>query len=181
MIGYRHCDRRFPFLWEDAAQPPARWHRTGEGPVHYLADTPAGAWAEFLRHEEITDEADLAGISRALWAVEVDEPDFASPDLAGSVLHGGQNSYPACQDEADRLRSDGASALRTPSAALRAGAAAGWQVEHGIHRAEPADGQVLVLFGRRPDVVGWPVVDGGRPPAGVLPGVRHLAATAEDP
>ena len=66
MIAFRHCDRRWPFLWESAVQPQARWHGDGEGPVQYLADTPDGAWAEFLRHEEITDEADLAGVSRAL-------------------------------------------------------------------------------------------------------------------
>ena len=71
MIAFRHCDRRWPFLWESAVQPQARWHGEGEGPVQYLADTPDGAWAEFLRHEEITDEADLAGVSRALWAVSV--------------------------------------------------------------------------------------------------------------
>src|SRR5205823_2277822 len=31
----------------------------GDGPAQYFADTPVGAWAEFLRHEGITDEADL--------------------------------------------------------------------------------------------------------------------------
>ena len=71
MILFRQCDRRFPFLWEAANQPAARWHADGEGPAQYLADTPSGAWAEFLRHEGITNEADLAGVERALWAVEV--------------------------------------------------------------------------------------------------------------
>jgi hypothetical protein len=49
-------------LWEAASQPAARWHADGEGPAQYLADTPVGAWAEFLRHEGITDEADLSGV-----------------------------------------------------------------------------------------------------------------------
>jgi len=31
MILFRHADPRFPFLWERADQPEARWHRTGEG------------------------------------------------------------------------------------------------------------------------------------------------------
>ena len=38
-----------------------------EAPVHYFSDTPDGAWAEFLCHEEITDPEDLPGIRRALW------------------------------------------------------------------------------------------------------------------
>ena len=71
MIGYRHCDRRFPFLWSDSSQPPARWHSLGEGPANYFADTPVGAWAEFIRHEGITEEADLASVDRSLWAVEI--------------------------------------------------------------------------------------------------------------
>jgi hypothetical protein len=55
VIVYRHCDPRFPFLWETASQPAARWQEEGEGPVHYLADTPDGAWPELLHHEGITD------------------------------------------------------------------------------------------------------------------------------
>lgn len=90
MICFRNVDTRWPFLWEDATQPPARWHGVGEGPAQYLADTPDGAWAEFLRHEEIDDPTDLAGVRRHLWAVEVpdDEP-FEVPELADDVLRGG--------------------------------------------------------------------------------------------
>src|SRR5262249_12367623 len=73
MIGFRHTDPRFPFLWEEASQPAARWHAAGEGPVHYFCDTPDGAWAEFLRHEEITDPADLITIRRTIWAVDLGE------------------------------------------------------------------------------------------------------------
>ena len=46
----RRADPRFPFLWESSAQPAGRWHGSGEGPCHYFADTPYGAWAELLRH-----------------------------------------------------------------------------------------------------------------------------------
>ncbi len=66
MIGFRQCDSRWPFLWESAEQPGARWNAPGEGPVHYFADTPDGAWAEFIRHEEITDPVDLATVRRSL-------------------------------------------------------------------------------------------------------------------
>ena len=65
MIVYRHADPRFPFLWEGNDQPPARWHGQGEGPVQYFADTPDGAWAEFLRHEGIRADAELVNLRRA--------------------------------------------------------------------------------------------------------------------
>ena len=174
MIGFRHNDSRFPFLWEDDQQPPARWHRTGEGPVQYLSDTPTGAWAEFLRHEEITDEADLKGINRAMWAVRIAAADFSSPQLAAGTLRGGNSSYPACQQEAARLRSEGATAIRSCSAALLDGAARGWRVENGYQPGPDADGQVFILFGSRPHTVGWCVVSQGRPPSGLLALVRPL-------
>lgn len=177
MILFRHNDSRLPFLWESVRQPAARWHKEGEGPVQYFADTPAGAWAEFLRHEEITDELDLRGVSRALWAVEVGEPECASPDLPESVLRGGHDSYPACQDEAARLRQVGATALTTMPAALREGAARGWRVGLGFRRGPSYDGRVFALFGPRPDLVGWPAVDRGRPPAELLRDVRHFEPT----
>ena len=71
MIVYRHTDPRFPFLWETAGQPGGRWNAQGEGPVNTFADRPEGAWAELLRHEEITDPRDVAEIRRSLWAVDV--------------------------------------------------------------------------------------------------------------
>jgi hypothetical protein len=174
MIAFRHSDGRFPFLWEDANQPSARWHREGEGPVQYLADTPDGAWAEFLRHEEITDEIDLEGISRALWAVSITDENFVTPLLTDDVVRGGTDSYEACQDEAARLRAAGATAIRAGSAALERGAAGGWRVEAGLRPGADADGQVLVLFGTRPDATGWLIVDHGRPAAQLLPHVRPL-------
>ncbi len=174
MIVYRHNDNRYPFLREDATQPSARWHRAGEGPAQYFADTPGGAWAEFLRHEEISDAADLDGISRALWAVDIGEPDAAEPDVPERLLRGGLDSHPACQDEAARLRAHGATAIVAASAALRGGAARGWRVQLGLREAPPADGRVLVLFGPHPELVGWLVVDQGRPPAELLPAVRHF-------
>src|SRR5205823_3337714 len=105
VIVYRHADARFPFLWESVDQPAARWHSSGEGPVQYFADTPDGAWAEFLRHEGITDESELENVRRALWAIEApDDLPSAAPQLAQSVLTGGVETYEECQKEARRLR-----------------------------------------------------------------------------
>ena len=174
MIAFRHADPRFPFLWEPSDQPPARWHGAGEGPVQYLADTPIGAWAEFLRHEEITDEATLATVSRAIWAVEVPAVPRTRPNLEPPVLLGGRSSHAACQAEARRLRRRRVRGLRAPSAALLSGAAAGWRVDGGLRRAAPRDGVVLVLFGRRPKLVGWRAAAHARPDRELLGRVRHF-------
>ena len=177
MVWFRHVDRRYPFLWETDDQPPARWHGAGEGPVQYLASTADGAWAEFLRREEITDPADLAGVERALWAVEVDvsAETVREPTLTRRVLTGGLASYPRCREEARRLRADGASALQAPSAALVAGGARGQRVEGGLVEGRPLEGRVLALFGRRHGIRGWLCCADGRPSPRLLPLVRPLA------
>lgn len=175
--GYRHCDPRFPFLWHGAGQPAARWHGSGEGPAHYFADTPVGAWAEFLRHEGITDASDLAGVRRSLWAVELpdlDEARCGRPALAARQLFGGLASHAACQAAARALRAAGATEIEVRGAALLPGAARGWQADPLLRPATAArDGRVWVLYGECA-AVGWPVVDGGAPPAAALGLVRAL-------
>ena len=177
MIWFRDVDRRYPFLWETSDQPPGRWHGEGDGPVQYFGSTPDGAWAEFLRHEEIADPEDLEGIERSLWAVEVGDASeqVAEPKLAAGTLTGGLDSYAACRIEASRLRTRGASALRAPSAALLPGAARGQRVAGGLVEAPDRDGEVFVLFGARPNATGWLCAESGRPPARLLPLVRHFA------
>jgi hypothetical protein len=173
-LGFRHCDPRFPFLWQAAAQPAARWHGETEGPANYFADTPVGAWAEFLRHEEIADTADLAGVRRSLWVVELPDHGYATPALPAATLQGGLASYLDCQAEARRLRHLGAERVEAPSAALLPGAAAGWQASvHGASPAKAQDGRVWVLWGPC-SARGWIAVDAGQPPAMVLPLVRPL-------
>lgn len=173
MILFRNADNRYPFLREGPSQTPARWHGTNRGPAQYFADTSDGAWAEFLRHEEISDPADLAGVERALWAVEIpdDEP-LEPPVLPHPTLTGDESSYPACQAEADRLRSAGSTGLRAPSAALLPGQANGIRVDGGEQPGPARDGDTIVLFGPRADVTGWQVVRDGRPPASLLGKVR---------
>ena len=178
MIAFRSVDARFPFLWEDDRQPPARWHGPGEGPVAYLADTPDGAWAEFLRHEEIDDPADLAGVTRAVWSIELADIPRTLPRLPEAVLTGGVSTYPECQAEARRIRSRRARGLVAPSAALLPGSASGFRTDSGLIAARPRPERVFVLFGPRPDLVGWAACDEGRPRADLLARVRPLASTA---
>jgi hypothetical protein len=175
-IAFRNADSRFPFLWEAADQPGGRWHATGEGPAQYLADTPDGAWAEFLRHEEITEPADLDGVARSLWAIDVDELELlraATVDLPAGFES--VDSYPACQDRARQRRAAGAAVITAPSAALVPGGARGEYTDGRLVPGSDRDGVVWVLFGRRRDLRGWRVVEAGRPPGRVLSLVRPLS------
>jgi len=176
-IWFRSVDRRYPFLWDGESQPAARWHRDGEGPAQYISDTPDGAWAEFLRHEEISDPADLEGISRVVWAIELelDGERLMGPRLQQAVLLGGYESYPECQEEARRLRARGASGIEAPSAALMAGSARGQRCEgDALVEADDRDGRTLVLYGPRPEARAWIAADRGAPGIRLLSLVRHL-------
>jgi hypothetical protein len=174
VIGYRHADPRYPFLWESTEQPPARWHDEGEGPVHYLATTPDAAWAELLRHEEITDPADLETIRRAMWTVDVPHATLPEARLPLRVLRGDERSYAQCRREARRLREAGAPGLRARSAAVLSTTGSGHRVDDGLRPGPRRDEEVIVLFGRRPDLVGWAACAVGRPRDDLLPRVRHI-------
>jgi len=155
MIVFRHAPKGRPFLWESDQQPAARWHGDGEGPVHYFADTPDGAWAEFLRHAEIEDEEELATIRRAIWAIEIGNKELPTPKLPHNVLTGGKQTYSACQSAARHLRQRGVSAIVVPSAALRPGGAQGWQIKNGLQPGPNKDGRVIVYFQKPPKAIGW--------------------------
>jgi hypothetical protein len=174
VIVYRHADTRLPFLWESAEQPAARWHADGEGPVQYFSETPDGAWAEFLRHEEIIEPSDLDGVRRAMWAVDVPEQEFAEPPLTAEVVTGGPETYAACREEAGLLRANGATGLAAPSAALLSGTPSGWQVDGGMRSGPILGERTIALFGRRPDLTGWAACAAGRPRADLLDRVHHF-------
>ncbi len=143
--------------------------------MQYFADTPTGAWAELLRHEEITDPADLAGISTRLWAVQIGEVEMREPKLPLAALTSAPDEYEVCRLEARRLRATGAAWLVTVSAALQAGEAAGFHVSTaGLIRAAPRDGRVVVHFGVLPEAEGWCAADAARPDADLLGYIRPL-------
>ena len=175
MIVFRQTDARYPFLWEDASQPPARWHGDGEGPAQYFADTPDGAWAEFLRHEEITDPNDLLTIRRRMWAVEIGDPPADRPTLPTVVATGGMETYARCQEEARTMRLRGVRSLVAPAAALVPGGARALRVQDGFRPAEPRDGVTIVIFGALSDLRGWIAATNARPMADLLDRVRHYS------
>ena len=79
-----------------------------------------------------------------------------------------------CQEEARRLRTRGATGFAAPSAALLPGAARGWRVDGGLQPGPGRDGKVIVLFGSRPDLVGWVATLAGGPGEDLLCRVRHF-------
>lgn len=180
MILFRCAPSGYPFLWEGTfEQPEGRWHRAGTGPVQYLADTPDGAWAEVIRHLEITEPIDLIGIRETLWAIEVpDDIAPARPRLDLPTATGDPDAYTACQAEAERLRGAGARTLVAASAALRPGEARGWRVTRGIQPGRDRDGRVIVLFGAQPDLVAWRAAVEARPDPALLAKVRHFRRRA---
>jgi hypothetical protein len=174
MIGFRQVDARYPFLWEDSRQAEGRWHAAGEGPAHYIADTPDGAWAEFLRHEEITDPDDLPTIRRQLWAIDLGDEPAEPVGLPMTVATGGVETYPRCQQEAAALRRRGHTRIVAPSAALKPGEARGLYVHDGVHAATPRDGRVFVVFGPPTDLVGWVAAEAGWPAPDLLERVNYF-------
>ena len=182
MIGFRQCDPRFPYLWEGSSQPAGRWHAEGEGPAHYFADTPDGAWAELLRHEEITDPADLATVRRAIWAVDLGEAPMVHPDVSPDMLAASKPGfgYDVCQAAARQARAAGHQRLDVPSLALLPGGARGRRVDNGGD-TPPRDGRVLVLYGDPGQLMlqGWPAAQAGAPSPDLLPRIRRYASTRD--
>jgi hypothetical protein len=175
VIVFRNTDVDVPFLRETDDQPPARWHGPGEGPAQYMSSTPSAAWAEFIRHQGITDPEDIAGIDRAMWAIEIpdDEP-TAVPDLPPATLAGGTESYDACQAEARRIRAAGATRLVSPAASLLPGTPSGWRSDGELQPGGPRQEDTIVLYGPRPELVGWIAAAPGRPEPEIVARTRPL-------
>ena len=86
-------------------------------------------------------------------SIELPHPPRTRARLGSTTLTGDLLTYDACRREAPRIRARGGKGLATPSA---------------------RDERVFVLFGRRPDLVGWAARHEGRPRDDLLPRVRHL-------
>lgn len=172
MIAFRHTDPRFPFLRETASQSAGRWNAADEL-THYFCDTPDGAWAEFLRHEEINDPEDVLTIRRTLWAVDIGDVPEQISNLPHETMTGSLDTWSACQEAARECRAHTVG-ITVQSAALRPGGAHGWQVDGGLQIGPHRDGKVFVLFGPRPDLVGWAAAENGRPSVKLLTDVVHF-------
>ena len=172
MIAFRHVDQRFPFLREESGNGDGRWNRKGEL-THYFADTPDGAWAEFLRHENISDPADLAYVRRSIWAVDIGAEPPELDGLTREIATGDSKVHKRQRDLfLNYVKRSGKKEFSAPSAALQPGGACGWRVDGGLTPGPSRDGKVFVLYGSRPDLVGWAATVDGRPPEDLLGRVR---------
>jgi len=188
-LGFRVCDRRHPFLWSLSGQPGGRWNLPGDPPRHYLASSPLVAWAEWLRHQEIHEPADLDGVAAALWAVLLPS-DWGVEDLPlvnlpeAVVLADDAAAMEQRRAEINSLQRQGAQGLQAPTAALiqrqfhpcrRSGAG----LEQEVVLEEPP--LVFVLWCPPETLLGWPCVKEGRPWPQLLPLVRRLGDATRKP
>lgn len=182
-LGFRVCDRRYPFLWETTGQPRGRWNRAGDQPVHYLATTPTVAWAEWIRHQDIEDPDDLAGVAAALWAVLIPAA-WGATDLPAvelpieQVLSGSHEAQDARLELVDALRRQGAQGLLAPTAALQHSDRVSpcVRVCDGVQQQDQLEvpAQVILLWCPATLLAGWCCVPEGRPGPEVLPLVRRV-------
>lgn len=149
LTAFRVVDVRFPPFWADPAQPEGRWHAEGDGPCHYLATTPEGAWAEVLRHEALRDPDDVADLHRSLWVVELPEPDIDDHvEVPGTQAALARIGYPRCQEAARALRARGVRSFWADSAALpKAGARVRSVDDEGRLRNARRRSEVVAVFG----------------------------------
>lgn len=176
-LWYRVCDGQYPFLWNTTSQPAARWHDSATAPTQYLADSPEGAWAEVLRHADIRETEDVGDVERSVWAIALPaDLKLGTPNLSMAVMTGGLSSYPACQNEAARLRGESFDGLVAPSAALQPGGAFGYTSGTTLLMDEASrhDGQVIALFGHWPSLTGWRCVQRGSAHPSLLSRLRPL-------
>jgi hypothetical protein len=90
-------------------------------------------------------------------------------------------TYRSCQAEARRLRESGAIGLVGPSAAVSGATGSGFRTDGGLRRGPRRPERVFVLFGPRPDLIGWAACADGRPRDDLLVRVRHFSGTRRPP
>jgi RES domain len=122
--GFRYANYDTPF-WSRPNTLPGRWHLPGDGPTQYLSLSPAGAWAELIRHEELRTEDEVAHVRTKLWVVELNAGNLADYGNFEQARAAGfdpdalvDEDYGRCQREGARLRSRGYGGVVAPSAAL---------------------------------------------------------------
>lgn len=168
---FRYADYDTPF-WDRPNSRPGRWHRVGDPPTQYWSMTPEGAWAELIRFEELTNEAELDLVRKPIWACRVTSRmavDLRAPkqrkrhDILERALI--DDDHAACQDLGAELRDSGCQLVLSPSAALDghtnvtmfgARRMSDWRLRAPLARTLPATEVAL-----------------GRPPEGLLARVRR--------
>ena len=180
-LGFRVCDRRFPFLWSGPGQRSGRWNQQVDEPVHNLASSPLVAWAEWLRVQEISEPEDIDGVAAALGAMVIPESwsDAELPELdlpIEAVLVTDAEAWQRRQQAIKHHKAKGALGLRAGSAAMQSPfthpcrrCSDGVEADDSLHKPP----QVFVLWCAAKQLAGWACGKTGRPSAELLPFVRH--------
>lgn len=121
---FRWADYDVPF-WAGPNTYAARWHEQGDDATQYLSGSPNGAWAEKVRHEDLTTEEEIAQIRSRIWAARitlqaiVDYSKFEYAEEAGFPADALiDDDRRRCRTEGGRLRRLGYAGVLAPSAAL---------------------------------------------------------------
>ena len=140
------------------------------------------AWAEWIRHQEITDPGDLAGVAAALWAVLIPQ-EWGTRDLDAVALPLDQvlDNSPAAQEArlalVGHLKKQGAQGLLAPTAALHHSdkvlPAVRVSNESELPELLAMPAQVILLWCEARLLPGWCCVPEGRRGAELLPLVRR--------
>lgn len=174
VVAYRAASWDTP-LWVSPNRSPHRYNDAGTGPTQYACLHPLGPWAEVVRALGIHDEDDLVDLRIRLWALRLpldDVLDLTFESASDVGLEPGDlvaDDQRSTREFGERLRADPSlpRTLRVPSAALP-----------GTRNLVVFGERVVVPYDVAPidevDVPSSPLAEGGRPPLGLLPQVRHV-------
>lgn len=122
--GYRYSSYDTP-LWSRPNSEGGRWHSPGDGPTQYLALSTDAAWAELIRHEQLTSEQEVSLVHIQMWSLQVDQAlvvdysTFQKAETAGFDPEAlVSDDHTRCRQEGARLRATGYHGVLAPNAAL---------------------------------------------------------------
>ncbi|MEX1141473.1 MAG: RES family NAD+ phosphorylase [Thermoleophilaceae bacterium] len=157
-----------------AHREAGRYHRAGSPPTQYIGLHPLAPWAEYMRHHGLRSRDEVDDRRIRTWAIRVTGPEPVEIAFDDAPDHGldaydlVSDDWGACQDLADRLRTDAAApnVVVVPSAALP-----------GARNVVIFDERVDIPYQWEPvddvDLPACVVAEEGRPPAGLADLVRH--------
>ncbi|HWK27569.1 MAG TPA: RES family NAD+ phosphorylase [Solirubrobacter sp.] len=170
--AFRYSGYDVPF-WDRENTRPGRWNHARGGWTQYWSLCPEASWAELLRYEEISTEAELDEVRMPLWVCRIPKLRLVDLTVPENRAAWGlteedlvADDWSAAQAAGVRLREAGVPGIVVPSAALPG------------HRN-------VTLFGRR-RAIDWHTkttlastlpatrVAIGRPPPGLIPDVCRL-------
>lgn len=169
LVAFRYSSYDVPF-WVRPNSIAQRWNHAFEGPTQYWSLAPEGAWAEHIRANDLTTEAELDEVRIPIWACRLSSACLLDLRETGVRDHYGltladltADDWSSCQHAAGVMRGDRVRGILTPSSAL---AGATNVTLFGPRRAIALDRQPALA-----SAIPVGIVAIGRPPRGLLPRV----------